>query len=239
MNDAPVLITGAASGIGLAVAHALTRAGVPIIAWDRQPSEGEGEGEGEFEVVLVDVTDEASVQRAALELPPVLRGVVSSAGISSRESLTDTSLDEFRRVIDINVTGTLAVAQAVHSRVLGGTFVTIGSVAGSVPMARRGAYCASKAAVIMLTKVLGSEWAADDIQVLCVSPGFVNTGMATRGAAEGVTDLSRVLDRTPTGSLVAVDDLVEIVRLAVTGGLRGMTATEIVVDGGYSAGTTL
>jgi NAD(P)-dependent dehydrogenase (short-subunit alcohol dehydrogenase family) len=233
MSAGPVLISGAASGIGLAVTRALESQGVPVIAWDLQPSEGD------FDVVLVDVTDEASVRRAALELPPVLSGVVSSAGISSRGSLSETSLEEFRQVIDINVTGTLAVAQAVHSRLSGGTFVTIGSVAGSVPMARRGAYCSSKAAVIMLTKVLGSEWAADDIQVLCVSPGFVNTGMATRGAAEGVTDLSRVLDRTPSGSLVNTDDLVEVVRLAVTGHLPGMTAVEIVVDGGYSAGTTL
>jgi len=206
---------------------------VDVIAWDRR------NGEGDSEVTLVDVTDEASVRLAAVGLPEDLAGVVSSAGISSRQSLSETSLEEFRQVIDINVSGTLAVAQAVHSRLRGGVFVTIGSVAGTVPMARRGAYCASKAAVIMLSKVLGSEWAGDDIQVLCVSPGFVNTGMATQGAAEGVTDLSRVLDRTPTGALVDSDDLVDVLVLAVTGKLKGMTGTEIVVDGGYTAGTVI
>lgn len=233
MSRGPVLVTGAASGIGLGLAERLRADGIEVIGWDVEPSQNGAE------TVLVDVCDEQSVARAARDLPPSLSAVVTSAGVSSRLPLAEISLAEFRRVLDINVTGTLVVAQATRSRLPGGAFITIGSVAGSVPMARRGAYCASKAAVIMLSKVLGSEWAPDDIQVLCVSPGFVNTGMATRGAAKGVTDLSRVLDRTPSGSLVEAHDLVEIVRLAVTGQLRGMTGTEIVVDGGYSAGTTI
>ena len=232
MSAGPILITGSASGIGLGLAERLQASGVHVIGWDQQSG-------GASEVVIVDVTDENSVGRAAEQLPPTLAAVVTCAGVSSRLSLVDSSLEEFRRVVDINLVGTLAVARATHSRLRGGTLVTIGSVAATVPMAARGAYCASKAAVVMLTKVLGSEWAADDIAVLCVSPGFVNTGMATRGASEGVTDLSRVLDRSPTGSLVDSEDLVRVLMLASTGALAGMTGTEIVVDGGYIAGSRI
>lgn len=233
MSRGPVLVTGAASGIGLGLAERLRADGVHVIGWDIE------HGSSGAEIVIVDVSDEESVARAAEDLPPSLMGVVTCAGVSSRLPLAEISLSEFRRVLDINVTGTLVVAQATRSRLAGGAFITIGSVAGSVPMARRGAYCASKAAVVMLSKVLGSEWAPDDIQVLCVSPGFVNTGMATRGASEGVTDLSRVLERSPRGSLLNANELLDVLVLAVTGALRGMTGTELVVDGGYSSGTRI
>ncbi len=233
MSRGPVLVTGAASGIGLGLTQRLRADGIGVIGWDVEPSHSAAE------IIAVDVSDEASVARAALDLPPSLMGVVTCAGISSRLPLAEISLAEFRRVLDINVTGTLLVGQATRSRLAGGAFITIGSVAGSVPMARRGAYCASKAAVVMLSKVLGSEWAQDDIQVLCVSPGFVNTGMATRGASEGVTDLSRVLERSPRGALVEANELVDVLVLAVTGALGGMTGTELVVDGGYISGTQI
>ncbi len=232
MNRAPVLVTGAGGGIGQAVADRLRAAGVPVIGWDLAGSEDEG-------IVRVDVTDEDSVSAAVERLPHALSAVVSCAGVGSRTAFADAEFAEFRRVIEVNLIGTALVAHAVHSRLTGGAFVAIGSVAASVPLARRSAYCASKAAVVMLAKVLGSEWAGDGIQVLCVSPGFVDIGMATQGAREGGTDLAAVLERTPTRSLVSAPDLVDILELAALGRLSGMTATELVVDGGYVSGTRI
>lgn len=227
------LITGAASGIGLALGERLAAAGHDVIGWDlcwQAP---------DLTHVSVDVCDEAAVAGAAEMLPKQLDAVVACAGIGSRTALLDTPISEFRRVIDVNLVGTAIVAQSVHSRLIGGVFVAVGSVAASVPMARRGAYSASKAAVVMLAKVLASEWAVDDIQVLCVSPGFVDTGMAVRGAAQGGTDLGRVLDRTPGGQLVPPDTLIDVLELAAGGGLPGVVGGEIVVDNGFVAGTTV
>jgi NAD(P)-dependent dehydrogenase (short-subunit alcohol dehydrogenase family) len=231
--SAPILVTGAASGIGLALVDRLRHDGHVVIGWDMGWSDANADG------ILVDVSDEESILAASADLPERLAGVVTCAGVSSRTSLVDTPIEEFRRVIDVNLVGTAAVAQIAHSRLAGGVFVAIGSVAATVPLARRAAYCASKAGVVMLARVLGSEWAADDIQVLCVSPGFVNTGMATRGAQSGGTDLARVLDRTPTGALVPTDDLIDVLVLAVTGGLPGVVGSEIIVDSGYVSGTPL
>lgn len=227
------LITGAASGIGKAIAQRLERNGTAVIGWDVAWTHAD-----EFHVA-VDVTDEESVAAGALLLPRRLDAVIACAGISSRTALVDTPLDEFRRVIDVNLVGTAAVAQHTHGRLGGGVFIAIGSVAASVPMARRAAYCASKAGVVMLAKVLGSEWAQDDIQVLAISPGFADTGMATSGGSTGATNLDIVLDRTPTHTLVATSDLLDVIELAASGRLSGMTGSEIVVDNGFVSGTRL
>lgn len=226
MSDAvPVLVTGAASGIGAALVARLRDEGLEVIGWDLADG--------------VDVADDAAVAAAAAELPPRLGAVVNCAGISSRGTLEEVGPAEFARVVQVNLVGTAIVAARLRSRLAGGVFVAIGSVAGSVPMAERAAYCSSKAGVAMLAKVLGNEWAADGIQVLCVSPGFTDAGMAVRGAAEGGTALDRILERTPTGALVPVDDLLDVLVLAVTGRLRAVTGSEILVDGGFAAGTRL
>lgn len=228
-----VLVTGAASGIGKAIAERLTANGTKVIGWDVSwPQEDDSS-------VTVDVADDRSVAAAVLQLPSQLDAVIACAGISSRTSLVETPMEEFRRVVDVNLVGTASVAQHTHGRLSGGVFVAIGSVAASVPMARRSAYCASKAGVVMLAKVLGSEWAADGIQVLVVSPGFADTGMATQGGQSGATNLDGVLDRTPTGSLVATSDLLDVLELAASGRLPGVTGSEIIVDNGYVAGTRL
>ncbi len=228
-----VLVTGAASGIGRALADRLRKSGYRVIGWDVEwTSLGEDD-------VVVDVSDAAAVERAARVLPGALAAVVTCAGIGSRGLISETNLGEFQRVIDVNLMGTVAVAMATHSLLADGVFVAVGSVAGNVPMARRAAYCASKAAVAMFAKVIGSEWAPDGISVLCVSPGFTDTGMAKRGAESGKTDLSKVLEHTPNGELVTESDLVDVLELAASGRLSGMTGTEIVVDGGYTAGTVI
>ncbi len=231
MTTPAMLVTGGASGIGAATVRALEEAGRTVISWDLawdSPSPGR---------VEVDISNEDAVQTAAAALPSQLSAVINCAGIGSRGEFTHISPSEFRRVVDVNLNGTAAIARAAYPRLSGGVFIAVGSVAATVPMARRAVYCASKAAVLMLSKVLASEWAAANIQVLCVSPGFVDTGMAVRGAEEGATSTDEIFARTPTKALVPVQDLVRVLVTAATGGLPAVTGSEIIVDSGYTAGT--
>lgn len=232
-TEAPVLVTGAASGIGAAVLQLLRERSVPAIGWDLRPNET-------CYPHPVDIRDEEAVDAAVAALPDRLSGVINCAGIGLRGTLLEHPVEAFRRVIDVNVVGTAAVARAAHSRLRpGGVFVAVGSVAGTVPLAKRSAYCASKAAVAMLAACLASEWTNDHIQVLCVSPGFVAGGMAVDGSRAGATNLEHVLARTPTRSLVPMEDLTEILFLAATGKFRSVSGSEIVVDGGFVAGSLL
>jgi NAD(P)-dependent dehydrogenase (short-subunit alcohol dehydrogenase family) len=144
---------------------------------------------------------------------------------------------DFDSLMRVNVTGTAHVAAVTHSRLTGGgAFVAVGSVAAQVPMADRSAYCASKAAVAMLSRCLASEWAADGIQVVCVNPGFMDVGMAASSSSSGETSLVDVLARTPTGRLVPADQLLDVFELLVSGKMRGIAGSEITVDEGFTAG---
>lgn len=230
MTSGTVLVTGAASGIGLALAQRLRSSDFHVLGWDLHPDANCVPGS-------VDVGDWASVRLHAEDLPQHVDAVVNCAGVGLRGNLLDNPMEDFDRTIRVNVTGTANVAAATQARLSpGGVFIAVGSVAGQVPMAGRAAYCASKAAVAMLAKCLASEWADEGIQVVCVSPGFMDAGMAASSSASGGTSLQAVLDRTPTGRLVPVDRLLDVFELLVRGQMRAVTGAEITVDEGFTAG---
>ena len=196
-----------------------------VIGWDLNP-------DPECEPHSVDVGDWESVRGVAERLPDHrLVGVANCAGASLRGPFMDTLMTDFDRLMRVNVTGAAHVAAATHSRLAhGGVYIAVGSVAGQVSMAERAAYCASKAAVAMLSRCLASEWARDGIQVVCLNPGFTDVGMAASSSASGDSSLSEVLARTPTGRLVPSARLLDVFELLVDGKMRGITGSEITVD---------
>lgn len=230
MTSGTVLVTGAASGIGLSLAQRLRASGFTVLGWDVNP-------DVDCVPASVDVSDWDSVRLHAVDLPQRLDAVVSCAGVGLRGNLTDNPMEDFDRTMRVNVTGTANVAAATKERLSpGGIFIAVGSVAGQIPMAGRAAYCSSKAAVAMLAKCLASEWADDGIQAVCVSPGFMDAGMAASSSASGGTSLQAVLGRTPTSRLVPVDGLLDVFAVLVSGQMRAVTGTEITVDEGFTAG---
>jgi NAD(P)-dependent dehydrogenase (short-subunit alcohol dehydrogenase family) len=230
MTDSTVLVTGASGGIGRLLTERLRERGFTVIGWDMNP-------DPDCDPLPVDVADWESVRRAADGLPDGLDAVVNCAGAALRGALLDTSMADFDWLMRVNVTGTAHVSAATHSRLAGGgVFVAVGSVAAQVPMAERAAYCASKAAVAMLSRCLASEWADDGIQVVCVNPGFMDVGMAASSSSSGATSLVDVLARTPTGRLVPADRLLDVFELLVSGRMRGVAGSEITVDEGFTAG---
>lgn len=181
-------ITGAASGIGLATARELLGEGWRVAIVDRDQAmldraRGELGGSSNVLPIALDITDEAQTATAiarCVEALGGLHGVVNSAGIAADVPALDTPIDLFRRVLDVNVTGTFIVAQAaarVMAKSGGGAIVNIASVSGLRGNKGRSAYGASKGAVVTLTQVLANDLARYGIRVNAVAPGPIDTPM--------------------------------------------------------------
>ena len=198
------LVTGAGSGIGKRVAELLAAAGHQVVGWDIHGTE-----------TCCDITDPAAVDdamaAAVTEHGPPSR-VVACAGVGSAGMLVDETVQDWNRVISINLTGTWltlrAAARAMIATGTPGSMVAVSSISGTVVDRNMGAYCASKAAVDMLVKVAATEWGPHGIRVNAVGPGVTRTPMLARpedlpGWVEGLTE------RTPLGRLGEADDVAQ------------------------------
>jgi NAD(P)-dependent dehydrogenase (short-subunit alcohol dehydrogenase family) len=183
-----VAITGGASGIGLAIARAAAAVGYRVAVADRDRVALKAARAALPKDALfsqLDVTDEARVEGWIAEAAntATLVGLVTAAGIAADVHVLETSADQFRRILDVNVTGTFLCAKAAARRMRetgGGSIVTIASVSGLRGAKGRAAYGCSKAAVINLTQVLAVDLAADGIRANALCPGPVETPLVAR-----------------------------------------------------------
>lgn len=188
------VVIGGASGIGAATARALAADGCTVVVADRSGAE-----QG---ATPVEVTDEASVA-ALFERVVAEHGrldvVVNSAGVSTFGPITDLPVDEFRRVVDVNLTGSfLVVKHAAPHLGNGGSIVLLSSLNGRQPGAALAPYCAAKAAVNMLTEVAALELGERAIRVNAIAPGLVVTPLTSPAMdIPGVED--DYLSNTPLG----------------------------------------
>lgn len=181
-----ILVTGAASGIGQAIATLFTRAGAQVVALDRATPPLI---EGQRAVAMscqADVTDEDAVKavvQQATETLGGLDGVVNAAGIANTDWAEEVTAADWAKVIDVNLTGTFHVCRAALPalrRAGGGTIVNLASGQGLQPFKQRSAYAASKAGVIAFSKCIAMEW-APLVRVNTVCPGAVDTPMVRAG----------------------------------------------------------
>jgi NAD(P)-dependent dehydrogenase (short-subunit alcohol dehydrogenase family) len=182
-----VLISGAGGGIGRATCAAFLRSGATVLGadlelgWADVLRESLGEGSRRLHAVRADVTDPDALRAAVAEMERIhgrLDVVVAAAGIQAVGSIEDTPEEVWRRVLDINLTGTwLLCKHAVPAlrRSGGGTIICLVSTVGLHPRANLGAYCVSKAGLTMLVRVLGREVAADGIRVVGACPTGTDT----------------------------------------------------------------
>lgn len=245
-----VLITGGASGIGLATAQAVLACGWHAIIADAAPEALDraraalGQDIASVRWELLDVTDEAAVieliARCEAVLGP-LTGVVNSAGIARDVDCLDTSTALFRQILEVNLIGSFVVAREAARAMSArrhGSIVNIASVSGIRGNAGRVAYGASKAGVIQMTQVMAAELGPRGVRVNAVAPGPIDTAL-TRGMH---TPESRAAwtDRTPQRRYGTPEDVAAAVTFLLDDRQSAyVTGHTLCVDGGFSAAGVL
>jgi 2-deoxy-D-gluconate 3-dehydrogenase len=237
------LVTGGNGGIGLGMAKGLADAGAAVMVAGRDVEKNRRAVQAlgaNADAVAVDMAQDGGTKdavAATLKKFGRLDVVVNNAGINIRKPPQDYSLEEWNSVMNINLTSMFTCCQAAypHLRAHGGKIINIGSMMSIFGASFAAPYSASKGAVVQLTKSLASAWAADNIQVNAVLPGWIDTDL-TKGAREQVAGLhEKVLARTPTGRWGAPDDMAGIAVFLASAASDFITGTAIPVDGGYSA----
>ncbi len=242
------LVTGSARGIGRGVAEQLAADGFAIVIADVR-AEAAAEAAGEFEkrgfraaAAGADITDAAACAAMA-ELAVSAFGrldvLVNSAGISAPKDSLDLTQDEWTRMIDIQLNGAFFASQAA-ARIFarqgwGGSIVYISSINAEAAFPRRAAYCAAKAGVAMLCKVLAVEWAQLGVRVNAVGPSHTETEMTVQNIAKGNIDADSVRRRIPMGRMARVSDVANAVSFLCSDGAGYITGQSLYVDGGYLA----
>jgi 2-deoxy-D-gluconate 3-dehydrogenase len=236
------LVTGGNGGIGLGMAKALAAAGATLAIAGRDEKKNAAAARELGALALnFDLKDEracrAMVEEAVRRLGR-LDILVNNAGINVRKAPQDYTLEEWRLVLDTNLTSAFVASQAAYAPMKaagGGKIVNIGSMMSLFGASFAAPYGASKGGIVQLTKSLAAAWAADNIQVNAVLPGWIDTAL-TRRAREEVAGLhERVLARTPAGRWGAPEDLGGIAVFLASPASDFITGTAIPVDGGYSA----
>jgi NAD(P)-dependent dehydrogenase (short-subunit alcohol dehydrogenase family) len=241
------LVTGGGGGIGREIAIVLGRAGARVAVLDIDVDCAETvasevrQAGGEPMALRASVTDPAELGEAFTAVDAAWGGLdllVNNAGVSANRPTLALPHDEWRRAIDINLNGVFYAAQEAGRRMVaqgGGSIVNIASIYGEVAAPQRAAYCASKAAVAMLTKVLAIEWAAHGVRVNAVAPGYVETALTTELVRDGRLDLAAMERRTPMGRLGQPADIANAVQFLASEQAAYVTGQVLGVDGGWTA----
>ena len=237
------LVTGGNGGIGLGMARGLANAGakVAIAGRDKSKNAQALKALPGSVAVQADLKDEkacrAMVAEAAQKLGR-LDILVNNAGTNIRKRPEEYSLDEWKLVLDTNLTSAFVAAQAAYphlQRAGGGKIVNIGSMMSIFGAAFVGPYGASKGGIVQLTRALACAWAKDNIQVNAVLPGWIDTALTQRARADIPGLNENVLRRTPAGRWGAPEDLSGIAVFLCSRASDFITGSAIPVDGGYSS----
>ena len=209
------VVTGGASGIGLAIAQRLAASGATVTVWDMDAKAGQGVAAELGSFVPVDVSDFASVTRAVdatMQRRAAIDVLINNAGITGPNvKLWDYPLDAWNQVFAVNIHGVFQCCRAVVPLMRQrnyGRIVNIASVAGKDGNPNASAYSASKAAVIALTKSLGKELADTGIRVNCVTPAAVRTPLFAQMTQ---THIDYMLSKIPMGRFGETNEIAALV----------------------------
>ena len=232
------VVTGGASGIGEATATLLQSHGARVFALDREP----GTTTSGVPVLAADVTDQDAVTAAVEQVAAEAGGIdvlVSNAGIGAVGTVADNSLEEWQRVLDVNLLGAVRVSRAALPhlrRSQAAAVVMTTSIAAHVGLPKRALYSASKGALVALVRAMAADHMADGIRVCAVSPGTADTpwvGRLLDAAADPVAERAALEARQPTGRLVQPQEVAHGVLYLASPRARANTGTVLDVDGGF------
>jgi 2-deoxy-D-gluconate 3-dehydrogenase len=240
------IVTGGNGGIGLGMARGLARAGARVVVAARNEQKSSAAvrelkalGSDAF-ALAVDVTDAAAVQAmvdAVAQRCGRIDALINNAGINIRKPAHELPLDEWKAVIETNLTSAFVCSRAAHAHMKrsgSGKIINIGSMLSIFGASFAPAYGASKGGLVQLTKSLAVAWASDNIQVNAVLPGWIDTDL-TKKAREELQGLhERVLARTPAARWGVAGDFEGIAVFLASAASDFITGTAIPVDGGYS-----
>jgi len=236
------LVTGGASGIGLATARLLAHRGARVAVLDRVNVDGE---RTDLYPVLADVTDNAAVRAAVAEAGRALGRldiVVNNAGIGAAGTVEDNDDAEWHRVLDVNVLGIVRTTRAAlpllrqAARERGqAAIVNTCSVAATAGLPQRALYSATKGAVYSLTLAMAADHVAEGIRVNCVTPGTADTpwvGRLLDAAPDPVAERAALAARQPMGRLVSADEVAAAIAYLASPLAGATTGMALAVDGG-------
>jgi len=241
------IVTGGNGGIGLGMARGLAGAGARVVVAARNAEKSSAavrnlQALGSDAVAItVDVCSEESVDALVEEAVGRwgrLDILVNNAGTNVRKPAHELELDEWRHVIDTNLTSAFLCSRGAYRHLKlagGGKIINIGSMLSIFGASFAPAYGASKGGIVQLTRSLAAAWAGDNIQVNAVLPGWIETDLS-RQARKDVPGLGdRVIARTPAGRWGRPEDLAGVAVFLASAASDFITGTSIPVDGGYSS----
>lgn len=242
------IVTGGNGGIGLGMAWGLAEHGARIAVLGRNPEKSRAAADriaGELGVktlaVTADVSKPDEIERAVEEIAGSFERIdilINNAGINIRKPPESLTLEDWRQVLDVNLTSAFLASKAVYpwmKRAGGGKIVNIGSMTSIFGASFAAAYATSKGGIVQLSKSLALAWAGDNIQVNAILPGWFNTDLTRKARTEIEGMHERVLSRIPAGRWGEGEDIAGTAVWLSSPASDYVTGTAVSVDGGYTA----
>ena len=248
LANVAALVTGGGSGIGRATARRLGENGASVAVVDRDAEAARATAEdiiahgGKAIALTANVSCEKDVLAAAADAEAalgVIRVLVNNAGIGERRPMLDIPLDDWKRVLDVNLTGVFLFTQVIARRIVseggGGAIVNVASVAGLTGVGNRSSYVASKHGVVGLTRSLALELAPHGIRINAVAPGTVTTNL-TSTLLSSAAGAAQSIAAHPMGRVADAGEIADAILFLASERASFMTGSVMTVDGGFLAG---